>query len=338
MTEKPTPGGDATATETSRPSHVTTIGALWEVAPASAPQPQRTAETTAGEEVKPDTHRLVYIARPIDYDDDGTTDTYASTIRTALHERGIASYDPAEAFWVGRNQTPGPEIYRINHIAQRWATATIALVPPRVPTFGVPVEIYKSTRAWSVFTAVIGGNESWTLAGLGADQYPWTDDGVYQAIDDLVAAAPRPAENRRHPLPVYVGAGGQLPTRAYPDDAGFDLYVSETASIPPGKFVDIHCGVAVEMEPETWGMIIGRSSTLRRRGLLVNQGVIDPGFRGELYAGVWNLGQNEVIISRGERLAQLILFSNTTARYAPLQVDSLRTSDRGENGFGSSGA
>jgi dUTP pyrophosphatase len=136
-----------------------------------------------------------------------------------------------------------------------------------------------------------------------------------------------------------LSAHAQMPTRTYPDDAGFDLYVSETVRVLAGEFVDVHCGVALDLPPDCWAMLTGRSSTLRRHGLLVNQGIIDPGYRGELYAGVWNLNPNGAVkINRGERLAQILLMSNRTMQHSMVRVEALSTHPRGSNGFGSSGA
>lgn len=133
-------------------------------------------------------------------------------------------------------------------------------------------------------------------------------------------------------------AGAFLPTRAHPDDAGFDLYASATVTVWPASFVDVHCGVAVEMPKGAWGLLQGRSSTLRKRGLLVNPGIIDPGYRGELFAGVWNLGREPVEVNIGERLAQLILLSNLTEGVDVEWASTLTEHPRGLRGFGSSGA
>jgi dUTP pyrophosphatase len=102
--------------------------------------------------------------------------------------------------------------------------------------------------------------------------------------------------------------------------------------------MDIDCGISIELPEGYWGMITGRSSTLRRRGLLVAQGIIDGGYRGPIYSGVWNLTDRPVSVSKGERVAQLIPFSNSAKAMVPVIVDELSLSDRGVKGFGSSGA
>ncbi len=107
----------------------------------------------------------------------------------------------------------------------------------------------------------------------------------------------------------------------------------------PGTFADVPLGCAVELPEHTWAMLTGRSSTLRRRQLLVSQGIIDPGYRGPLFAGIQNLGKHCQTVQVGERLAQLILFNNATRAYVPHAVGrELTPSERGTAGFGSSGA
>jgi dUTP pyrophosphatase len=129
-------------------------------------------------------------------------------------------------------------------------------------------------------------------------------------------------------------ATGEL-FRAHPGDAGLDLFCSEEATIAPGQFVDVPLGVSVEIPHGYWAMLTGRSSTLRKRGLLVNQGVIDQGYRGPLFAGCWNLTDETVVVPRGDRVAQLILLPLWTGN--PVAVLHLNESSRGSSGFGSSG-
>lgn len=130
---------------------------------------------------------------------------------------------------------------------------------------------------------------------------------------------------------------GIMPYQAHRGDAGYDLWVSRPTVIEPGMFVDIHCDVAMQLPPDVWGLIIGRSSTIRKRGLLVVPGIIDSGFRGELFAGVWNLGTEPVEVSNGERLAQFIPMPLLSDGLELQQRSELDDHDRGVNGFGSTG-
>lgn len=138
-------------------------------------------------------------------------------------------------------------------------------------------------------------------------------------------------------LPVLAEAPAFLPRRVYDDDAGLDLIVSESRWIEPGEFIDVPCGVSVELPSDVWALIIGRSSTLRKRHLMVAQGVIDPGYRGPLFTGVWNLGSDGHQVDEGERIGQLIILPNTTPLFEPTAVRTLSESRRGQAGFGSTG-
>lgn len=130
----------------------------------------------------------------------------------------------------------------------------------------------------------------------------------------------------------------RMPIRAHSDDAGWDLFVSQEVVVPPHGFLDVPSGVSVELPNGYWGLLTGRSSTIRKRGLLVVQGVIDTGYRGELFSAVWNLTSEAVKIARGERIAQLILLPNATAQSVLVRHEGdLAGSERGFGGFGSSG-
>lgn len=136
-------------------------------------------------------------------------------------------------------------------------------------------------------------------------------------------------------MKVKVLEGGRMPTRAHVGDAGFDLYVVGDYVVRPGEFVDIPCGVAVELPAWCWGLLTGRSSTIRSKGLHMAQGVIDNGYRGPLFAGCWNLGDEPVEVHDGERVAQLIPLPLFTG--VAVEVADLTRHERGVQGFGSSG-
>jgi dUTP pyrophosphatase len=158
------------------------------------------------------------------------------------------------------------------------------------------------------------------LDALHLGQVPWVE--------------PRPI---RRMLPFQTDDPELMPTRVYGNDAGFDLYVSTDTRIPSDGFADVPMGVRVDLPDGLWALLTGRSSTIRRRGLLVTNGVIDTGWRGELFAGVRNVGPTMVEVKRGERIAQLLLMPNVAQEYDPIRVAQVRPSDRGESGFGSSG-
>lgn len=131
---------------------------------------------------------------------------------------------------------------------------------------------------------------------------------------------------------------GTAPTRAYPDDAGLDLYVHGDYIIAPGQYVDIDLNCRIKTPPGYWVLLTGRSSSMRNRRLLVAQGVIDPGYIGPLYAGVTNMSGDPVEVRHGERVAQLIAFRNETENMRLVKVDQLPETERGDRGFGSSGS
>jgi dUTP pyrophosphatase len=130
---------------------------------------------------------------------------------------------------------------------------------------------------------------------------------------------------------------GTAPTRGHHDDAGFDLYVNGDWTVEPNSFVDIDLNCAVAFPAGTWGLLTGRSSTLRKRGLLVAQGIIDTGYTGPLFAGVQNLTSEPVHVEHGERIAQLVLMANLATLVELEEVTEMPNTARGANGFGSTG-
>ena len=126
-----------------------------------------------------------------------------------------------------------------------------------------------------------------------------------------------------------------LPRFGYHGDAGLDLHVVGDHRLDPGQRSDLPAGIKVELPEGVWAEIEGRSSTLRRRGLKVHRGIIDQGYRGELFTYVENTTDEPVWIKEGERLAQLI--PHPVYVVTPIAVEKVAPSDRGENGFGSTG-
>lgn len=134
-----------------------------------------------------------------------------------------------------------------------------------------------------------------------------------------------------------LGEGAKAPYKKYMGDAGWDLYVSRPIDIPAGKTIDVHTDVKISMPPYLYGRITGRSSSLRTHGLLINEGIIDNGYTGELFVCVHNVGDKTFHVEKGMRLAQILFHTIEDVRWA--EVEKIRTGSgkRGENGFGSTG-
>lgn len=125
------------------------------------------------------------------------------------------------------------------------------------------------------------------------------------------------------------------PTKAYEHDAGWDLYVKEDTELPPGKMVDVSVGIRMAIGSGWYGHIMGRSSTFFRLGLTVMEGVIDAGYRGEMSVNVFNPGKVLRYLTEGQRVAQLLILPVPEVQW--IEVKHLPGSDRGPNGYGSTG-
>jgi dUTP pyrophosphatase len=128
---------------------------------------------------------------------------------------------------------------------------------------------------------------------------------------------------------------------SYDGDAGIDLptvfageYRAVGLTIFPGERKMLHTGLRVAFPKGYWGRIIHRSSTEKKYRLRIIEGVIDQ-YRNELLVQVHNMNTFPVDVKHGQRLAQLIVLK--TASFKCKEVDELPPSDRGSNGFGSSG-
>jgi len=133
---------------------------------------------------------------------------------------------------------------------------------------------------------------------------------------------------------------GELPLPAYakPGDAGLDLRASELSRLEPGERRLVPTGLAVAIPEGHAGFVLPRSGLAMQKGVTVLNapGLIDSGYRGELKVLLINHGAEPVIITRGERIAQLVV--QRVASVTLVEVDRLPDSARGGGGFGSTGA
>jgi dUTP pyrophosphatase len=126
-----------------------------------------------------------------------------------------------------------------------------------------------------------------------------------------------------------------LPTRAHPEDAGMDLYALEDTELPPFDGKLARTGVAFAIAQGHVGMIADRSS-MAKKGVKVSGGIIDSGYRGEVLVVLRNLTAQEIVLKRGERIAQMLTLPIVTP--ALVEAQDLDSTARGAGGFGSTGA
>lgn len=126
----------------------------------------------------------------------------------------------------------------------------------------------------------------------------------------------------------------KLPTQANPYDAGFDLYALNEWILHPGERRLFRTGLAVSIPPGHYGRIAPRSGLALRYGVDTMAGVVDATYRGELSVLLINLGQTNIHIKIGDRIAQMIIEKCHEVTWR--EVEQLDETSRGE-GFGSSG-
>jgi dUTP pyrophosphatase len=143
-------------------------------------------------------------------------------------------------------------------------------------------------------------------------------------------------ESVRVPV-LRVDAALPLPAYARPDDAGLDLCAAEPVTLAPGARALVPTGIALAIPPGFAGFVLPRSGLALRHGVTVlnTPGLVDAGYRGEIKVLLVNHGDAPVSLSRGERVAQLVV--QRVERVALAPVAELPESPRGAGGFGSTG-
>ena len=129
--------------------------------------------------------------------------------------------------------------------------------------------------------------------------------------------------------------GLPLPSYAHPGDAGADLYAAESVELTPGAWKCVPTGVAIALPDGYVGLVHPRSGLAARLGVTVLNapGTVDAGYRGEILVNLVNHDrENTVKISRGDRIAQLVV--QRVERAVFHVVDELDDSARGTGGHG----
>lgn len=179
-------------------------------------------------------------------------------------------------------------------------------------------------------------------------------------------------EKRANNLPLEIGfkrlsENATIPTKAHPTDSGFDLYAAEDVIIAPGETVVVKTDIAVQLPKGYEAQVRPRSGITSRTKLRIQLGTIDENYRGNIGVIIDNvsteslrtqlsphtkyirtidnknvplaygdyLTKDTYVIRKGDKIAQLVI--QPIPQTVAVEITELDDSDRGANGFGSSG-
>lgn len=135
-------------------------------------------------------------------------------------------------------------------------------------------------------------------------------------------------------LKVMLDEGAYMPERAHEDDAGYDIKSPQDGYIPAHSSWTVDTGVHVQIPKGYVGFLKSKSGLNVNHGL-VSEGVIDSGYTGSIVVKLYNHGNYTKQISEGQKITQLVILPIATPELE--EVSSLEETERGDNGFGSSG-
>jgi dUTP pyrophosphatase len=126
----------------------------------------------------------------------------------------------------------------------------------------------------------------------------------------------------------------KLPVRAYPSDAGLDLYSLDTQEVLPGEGYKFSTGVAFNI-PKGYYLHIHTRSSMARDGWTVVGGICDESYKGEAFVFLRNISNKPLIIEKGNRIAQAVIYPIALPHV--VEVSDIGSSSRGIGAFGSTG-
>ncbi len=302
---------------------------------------------------------LVYLAHPIDqvHAAEPLINMVGATKRL-LCDLGISAFQPGDAYRLAKpTEADLRTVASINQNAVWRADALLAVLPENMATLGVPAEIELAltlNRPTVIVTSVGLAAKSVQIANWiarGAHIFLASPEGTLLPreatgqLTDALRSLPDPTKivlsGGTNDLLVQRGPDSHPLTRAYQGDAGLDLSVAGGHDVRPFEYAMLPTGIRAAIPDGYWGMITGRSSAWFKHRIEVKQAVIDSGYRGELMIGMtWKPEPrsgypDKLRIPPGMRLAQYVLLPVFGGQVT--EVDELPGSERGEQGYGSSG-
>lgn len=136
-------------------------------------------------------------------------------------------------------------------------------------------------------------------------------------------------------MKVKLDAGAYMPTRGHETDAGLDIRAKDGQIVCAKESAIFHTGVHVKLPHGCAGVIISKSG-LNVNHDITSTGLIDEGYDGEIVIKLYNHGGYDYKVEAGDKISQLVVIP---VLYEDIEIvdDLEQKSDRGSNGFGSTG-
>ena len=126
-----------------------------------------------------------------------------------------------------------------------------------------------------------------------------------------------------------------IPTRGSNGSVGYDLYSNMDGVILSSERGLVSTGITVVLPPGVYGRVAPRSGLAVKHGIQVGAGVIDPDYTGEIKVVLFNHGDKDFEVKKGDRVAQLVLEQCKTPPIEEINI--VEDTIRGSSGFGSTG-
>jgi dUTP pyrophosphatase len=126
-----------------------------------------------------------------------------------------------------------------------------------------------------------------------------------------------------------------IPIRATEGSAGLDISSIEDTIVPAKEWRAVSTGISISVPIDCYARIAPRSGLTFKKGINVGAGVVDSSYTGEVKVILFNHSNEDFEIKSGDRIAQVIfekIYINDL-----IEVDELDSTERGDNGFGSTG-
>jgi len=137
-------------------------------------------------------------------------------------------------------------------------------------------------------------------------------------------------------MKIILDVGAYLPTYAHDADAGMDLRTPVAFIVPAHGSYTVDTGVHIQIPVGQVGFIKSKSG-LNVKGGLTATGVVDSGFSGSIRVKLYNHSDEDYMFSRGDKITQLVLLYIAKPENGFEVVDHFEETERGDNGFGSTG-